>query len=80
MMMVRLGFFAVCFLRQAVKHQHPSNMMTGCLHKTLLEVGGRVTPPRNEDLGLALFDTKLACQPAKGQKQGKVTTLHQNCG
>lgn len=62
--------FAACFLRQ-VAGQYLSNMLGDCLHKTSSEIGGRVAPPKNEDLSLVQLHTKLACHSAEGQKKGK---------
>jgi len=58
------GVFAACFLRQVAGHQYLRNVEGDGLHKTLSEAGGRVGSPRNEDLSLAFFDTKLACESA----------------
>lgn len=71
--------FAACFLRQ-VAGQYLSSMLGDCLHKTSSEIGGRVAPPKNEDLGLVQLHTNLACHSAEGQKKAnKGTTSHTSC-
>lgn len=63
------GILPACFLRQVAGHQHP--MLWATMSMRLSRVGGRVFPPRKEDVDLTLTDTKLTPQSAKGQKEGK---------